>query len=141
MFTSRPMGLLIKMTKNKSQGLKKCKLLFPERYCSTGGVLLEQMQCPKRDFEKEVTATLWEIVTEEKGKGCCDFALPAYISTHLRMPFALGRTGAHTEHRSLHNGTVCPLSHLVLLTRSLSLSPLSSCYILLLPLLLTLCYR
>ncbi len=76
-------------------------------------------------------------------KGCCDFAFLAYISAHLRMPFTLGQSGAHTEYLLLRSGTACPFSHLVLLCFSHPplFFPPSACHILLFPLLLNLCNR
>ena len=59
-------------------------------------------------------------------KGFCDFAFSAYISftpthaIHSGTTTALQRT--RIEHFVLYSGTACPLSHLVLLSLSLSLS-------------------
>lgn len=37
------------------------------RWCSVTAMRSEQMWCLTRDTETEVTAALWETVTEEKG--------------------------------------------------------------------------
>lgn len=94
--------------------------------CCHGHVIRADVVFNRR--EREVTAALREIVTEDK-MGAVTLHSPLTLATPIYAIHLGTHTHIHTQNITLHSGTACPFSHFALFSLapslSYSVSPLS----------------
>lgn len=125
--------------RNKTEGLKKCRLLFPVR-CGDVGVLSQPCGADAVPNKR-----LWE-GGHRRLMGDCYWGERGAVTLHCRLTLAhtyachsLWDKPTHTQNIQVYTMGLCVPS--LISSPPLSLFPPSSCYILLLPLLLNLCYH